>query len=524
MYCSQCGSENKEDAKFCIACGAPLRTGEQNGPGEHTSVVDVSSTLDSPPDVQETVSAASVSHESEGARTEEEHKKYEESMNGSGFPLLAWVSEKGRAAIIGALAVVVVLAIMLFTNFTLFVICAGGLFIIYQGWFADPVMRDVYARMDHSLQLPKGSTGETLFQALTGQFNYPNFQSAHVNAEGQCVISGKYGKYIIDETDSMWTLLIENELPSCVTIREAIAVRSYLDKFFNPTLPYDPEKSMEHVNYAAKAARVVKIADVAILALIVLMVLARNGIFTTGSTVRNGYLTGYSSTVTVGKAFDNFFANPQWSSTKTGDTEYVIFTGQFLWDGEPADARITFDVRGDSFSVSDIDVNGMSLDILGWPLLEAVYEDYSSDDAIYSKSHSAATSTLVPTQAPTVKSTPAAADDNDHFLGQWYIGQWSGPEEDGTSWLKINIEPSSANSNGYTITGVRTYDEGDPSFYQLSAVEDGDDLIFTGEDGSGYGVQGTIALGDGDTPNVVMSLAHAKTDYEIVMWFYLDRV
>lgn len=374
-FCSKCGNPITSGAQFCPKCGSPLQTSILSGPGEHTSAVKASS---SPPIVQETVSTASVSFEPEGAQTEEEHKKYEESMNGSSFPLIEWLGEKGRAALIGALAVVIVLAIMLFTNPTLFVICAGGLFIIYQGWCADPVMRDVYAKMDHSLQLPKGSTGETLFQALTGRFNYPNFQSAHVNAEGQCVISGKYGKYLIDETDGTWTLQIEDGLPSCVTIREAIAVRSYLDKFFNPALPYDPEKSMEHVNYAVKAARVVKIAEAVIVVLIILTILVRSGIFTPGSMVRNGYLTRYSSTVTVGEAFDSFFAHPQWSSTKNGDTEYVIFTGQFLRDGEPADARITFDVRGDSFSVSGIDVDGISLNVLGWPLLEAVYEDYSS--------------------------------------------------------------------------------------------------------------------------------------------------
>lgn len=374
MYCSKCGTENKEDARFCGACGAPLRTSRQSGPGEYTSAEDASSSPHGPHDIQNTVNATGGSGEAE-----EEHKKYEESMNGSSFPLLQWIFDKGRAALIGALAVVVVLAIMLFTNPGLFVICAGGLFIIYQGWCADPVMRDVYARMDHSLQLPNGSTGQTLFQALTGRFNYPNFQSAHVNADGQCVVSGKYGKYLIHENNGTWTLQIENGLPSCVTIREAIAVRSYLDKFFNPTLPYDPEKSMEHVNYAAKAARVVKIADAAILGLILLVILARSGIFTPGSVVRNGYLTGYSSTVTVGKAFDSFFAHPQWSSTKTGDTEYVIFTGQYLRDGQPADARITFDVRGDSFSVSDINVNGLSVGVLGRPLLEAVYADYSSE-------------------------------------------------------------------------------------------------------------------------------------------------
>ncbi|MBD5559294.1 MAG: hypothetical protein HDQ87_02885 [Clostridia bacterium] len=131
-----------------------------------------------------------------------------------------------------------------------------------------------------------------------------------------------------------------------------------------------------------------------------------------------------------------------------------------------------------------------------------------------------------PTSAATPVPSPVSAP-QPSSISDAYLGRWSGPEDDGSSWFDITIDPSSTDPNGYTITGMRTFPESDPSYFTLNAVGDGDGLVYTGKDTSGgngaYDVQGTITLGDGDTPWVVMSLAYDRYGGEIVMWFYLDQ-
>ncbi|MFR8410521.1 MAG: hypothetical protein ACLVB4_03715 [Butyricicoccus sp.] len=41
--------------------------------------------------------------------------------------------------------------------------------------------------------------------------------------------------------------------------------------------------------------------------------------------VRNAYLSQYSTTVTVGDAFDNFFGSPKWKAYEEGTQERVDF-------------------------------------------------------------------------------------------------------------------------------------------------------------------------------------------------------
>lgn len=134
----------------------------------------------------------------------------------------------------------------------------------------------------------------------------------------------------------------------------------------------------------------------------------------------------------------------------------------------------------------------------------------------------------VSTREPAATAAPAASTPEPATLSDYYLGSWSGAQDDGSSWMDITIDASSTNPNGYTITGTRIFPEsGETSYYTLNATEEGDSLTYTGDDTSGargaYGVHGTIALGDGDTPGLVMSLTYERSAGQIAMWFYLDR-
>lgn len=96
-----------------------------------------------------------------------------------------------------------------------------------------------------------------------------------------------------------------------------------------------------------------------------------------GWSVRNACLTQYSEEVTVEEAFDNFFDNGRWSTYKENGYSYVVFNGTCMYDGEPADARITFIITGEHFRMDSIDINGISVgDLFGSLLLDRIYADY----------------------------------------------------------------------------------------------------------------------------------------------------
>ena len=100
-------------------------------------------------------------------------------------------------------------------------------------------------------------------------------------------------------------------------------------------------------------------------------------IFQPGAAVRSSYLSQYSESVTIGDAFDDFFGNEKWSTYKDKGYTYVVFTGSFEYDGEPADARITFKITGENFRAETLEINGVEQNefMLGLLLLR-VYADY----------------------------------------------------------------------------------------------------------------------------------------------------
>lgn len=85
------------------------------------------------------------------------------------------------------------------------------------------------------------------------------------------------------------------------------------------------------------------------------------------SAVKNGHLSDYPA-VTVGEAFDSFFASPEWKSFKSDKGKNIVeFTGKCRYQDVDVTAKMQFVVSGnkafeiDFFSLNDIPQNKLLL-------------------------------------------------------------------------------------------------------------------------------------------------------------------
>ena len=72
----------------------------------------------------------------------------------------------------------------------------------------------------------------------------------------------------------------------------------------------------------------------------------------------------------IGEAFDNFFARPNWRSFKGKDSANVVeFTGGFSFDGKNSEALFQFTMTDDGFKLSYGEINGVAMN----PLVMGVF-------------------------------------------------------------------------------------------------------------------------------------------------------
>lgn len=94
--------------------------------------------------------------------------------------------------------------------------------------------------------------------------------------------------------------------------------------------------------------------------------------------VKNGTLNSYQS-VTVGKAFDNFFTDEKWEHFTSDKNENVVeFTGNYHINDKKYNALVQFKVNKENskFEVTYFEINGKSQSLLSWTsLLSTIYED-----------------------------------------------------------------------------------------------------------------------------------------------------
>lgn len=283
---------------------------------------------------------------------------------------------------------VIMLFRLIFTSPVVIIAAVALGYIAYQMWGAIYVTQYKYNQSSKELQLPAGMTSQTLLEELSGTFNYPYFKGIRYGENGECIIEGKCSTYpvVFDEKNKavLTCSLPADEKKQRVVMLEAIAICSYINKFFNPSLPFDAIKDLKSLEAAESQRRtsaiVLSVAS-ALFIIIIALEYALPGsvqrVIKPGVEVREAYLTQYSEAVTVEDAFENFFANGKWSTYEAEGYSFVAFTGSCEFMEEEVDIRITFKITGEQFLVDNLDVNGREQsELMLYSLLSKVYEDY----------------------------------------------------------------------------------------------------------------------------------------------------
>ena len=371
MFCNMCGNELAEGAAFCQKCGAKVLNEEnvqdQNEDFEYWDRKELWKGIFD--DIKEEI------------------KDYIDSF--MAMPTdkkVFWALVIGISVIFCVLIIAVLLKVF-FSNVILLIIFVVGGYIAYQKWGAKWVTSFIYWGSSKRLFIPDGMTVEALVRNLNGKFDYPYFKGARYAADDQCMIEGRYSVYYVIFYDNKTVELKccedeDNKMYRTILL-EAIAIRSYINRFFNPALKIDADKDLQALKSAEGQRKVVAFVLSAATFLIILAISLEYAIpggmqrmFRPGMEVRDAYLSQYSKNVTVEEAFDNFFENGKWSKYESEGYSFVVFTGSCEYLGERADVRVTFKITGENFVVDSLDINGRTQnDLILFALLESVYNE-----------------------------------------------------------------------------------------------------------------------------------------------------
>jgi hypothetical protein len=228
-----------------------------------------------------------------------------------------------------------------------------------------------------------------MFESLSGKFNYPYLKGIRYGELGECIIEGLYSEYSVNfdenSTATLYCNIAERDKKSRYVMLEAIAVRHYINKFFNPNLPFDAVKQYNSLKIAEAHRKFISVV-VTVATLLVAAGFLMNHLFPEtfqraiiqviepGSEVRNSYLTQYSSSRTIEDAFDDYFGEGEWSTYDKEGSSYVTFSGTCTIDNERADIKITFKIMVEHFVVDSLEINGRLNNLMITSILDAVYK------------------------------------------------------------------------------------------------------------------------------------------------------
>lgn len=246
----------------------------------------------------------------------------------------------------------------------------------------------IYKRQSKILQLPQGMSVSMLMESLGGKFNYPYFKGVHYGENGECVIEGNYSVYPV--MFKKYNYIVLEYIPQKkdkmkrTVLLEAMAIRDYINKFFNPKLPVDVVCDIKRLKLAEGQRKAVAIVSAAATVFIIATIAcdyispgSLQSMVVPGIEVRGAYLSRYSSTVTIEDAFENYFEDGKWSKYDSEGYTYVVFTGSCWYFDDRDDVRIVFKITGKNFIVDSLDINGVEQNnLIVHSLLSEVYEDY----------------------------------------------------------------------------------------------------------------------------------------------------
>lgn len=221
---------------------------------------------------------------------------------------------------------------------------------------------------------------EELFQRVK-QMNCSFIKQVYYNQNGEVEIAGRAGRHVLllEEGKIKTKRRIEKEDSSYRVGVEENAILSFLAKEENPNLPFNPYskyKNARIVGWLSFIAPAVLILTFIIFAFV--YVLPNHYV----DAVRKSSPSGYEG-ITYEKAFNNFFANPEWSFfTGEGDEKVVEFTGNCYYGDEKVKVTVQFvlDMEKETYQLWSLAIDGESQDMLTTGLLlDKIFSDYQSD-------------------------------------------------------------------------------------------------------------------------------------------------
>ena len=95
-----------------------------------------------------------------------------------------------------------------------------------------------------------------------------------------------------------------------------MCLAAYVRKIFEPAAPVNPYQLYKRMRHAWRNGLIISAVLIIVAAACTLSALSPA--LDDTAKVRNAYLSQYSTTVTVGDAFDNFFGSPKWKAYEEG--------------------------------------------------------------------------------------------------------------------------------------------------------------------------------------------------------------
>ena len=251
---------------------------------------------------------------------------------------------------------------------------------------------------DEGILLPQGYDKESVMERLKKDLSYAAMEEIYYNEDGNICIGGKYAQYALEIREGRlfcWSGgsdIKKGEGIVCALAsvfaafdrgvaretEEIECIRAYILKIFDHDAPINARTKYTAMETAAHRSKLAILGIVAALTILIFIVLDNNGVFNDNSDdIQASYFTQYSETITIGQAFEDFFADSEWVDYEQGASEYVDFKGECLWDDERAQMLMTFTISGQRFEITSIKINGEEIPVIFHAeLLQAIYDSY----------------------------------------------------------------------------------------------------------------------------------------------------
>lgn len=228
-------------------------------------------------------------------------------------------------------------------------------------------------KRDEGVLLPQDLTNkEEIIEFLKKELTYKELKDIYFDENGNICIAGKYDTYYVHFNGER--LYIDEQIPTMFDttsqptswayiarlfnrknakrIEELECIRAYIIKTFDHSAPINAYQKYTKMTKAHKYSG--WISGVFTVLIVILIISALSSGNENVKSIRNGHFESYSTTITVGEAFEDFFVDTEWTSYDKGDEEYVKFSGECTWNNKKAEMNVVFKIEGDRFFIDEI--------------------------------------------------------------------------------------------------------------------------------------------------------------------------